>query len=181
MRIERIDPESFSQSVWSGGKTTELYIFPEGASYALRRFDFRISSATVDADESIFTPLPGVMRYITPLSEGFELTVGEASSRFLKRGETLRFMGSERTVCRGRGRDLNLMLSGLPGALGVLRANTAVTLEKRGFIFVYSDEASTLTFPGGEAKLSRRGLARLYADGGERVKPSGDVIVITVE
>ena len=46
--IERISAQRFSTSKWSGGSTTELFIWPKDASYAERRFNIRISTATVD-------------------------------------------------------------------------------------------------------------------------------------
>ena len=65
MNIRVIDPSCFHTSVWSGGKTTELYLYPFDGSYAERRFLFRISSASVDLAESHFTKLEGVTRYLT--------------------------------------------------------------------------------------------------------------------
>ena len=41
-------------SLWSGGRTTEIYIAPEGALYAERNFLFRISTAEVELEESDF-------------------------------------------------------------------------------------------------------------------------------
>ncbi len=41
-------------STWSGGTTTELFIYPEVAEYSERNFDFRISTATVEVEESNF-------------------------------------------------------------------------------------------------------------------------------
>jgi environmental stress-induced protein Ves len=37
---------------WSGGETTELFISPEGSSYKKRDFDFRLSTATVEVNQS---------------------------------------------------------------------------------------------------------------------------------
>lgn len=46
--IEKLPAGEFNISRWSGGTTTELFIWPYGASYAERRFSIRISTATVD-------------------------------------------------------------------------------------------------------------------------------------
>ena len=48
--------------IWSGGTTTELFIYPEGATYEDRNFKFRLSIATVESETSEFTPLAGVKR-----------------------------------------------------------------------------------------------------------------------
>jgi uncharacterized protein len=65
MQIRKAD--AFTASRWSGGTTTELFLFPEGTSYTERNFDFRISRATVETDESAFTPLPGYSRILLVL------------------------------------------------------------------------------------------------------------------
>ena len=121
MIIQPIDPASRRVTNWSGGKTTELYLYPADGSYAERRFAFRISSATVDLLESRFTPLPGVTRYLTPLTEGFYLKRNGAWT-FLPHGSVLCFSGDEDVLCRGSGRDLNLMLNGAHGEMRVLPA-----------------------------------------------------------
>ena len=79
MIIRHLTAGDFRTSTWSGGTTTELYLYPENGSYAARDFLFRISSATVDLPESDFTALPGVERYITPLAGSFTLTHPVAS------------------------------------------------------------------------------------------------------
>ena len=131
----RIIPESeFRTTAWSGGTTTELFIFPDGASYAERRFSARISSATVDIDESVFTALPGVKRFLTPLCAGFELSVN-GSAVSLPFGEVLEFSGEDAVVCRGRGRDLNLMLKGPEGEMRIVSGAFEVSEGAMGFIF----------------------------------------------
>ena len=60
---EKRSPEDYVCSVWSDGTTTQLLIAPEGAHYAARDFLWRVSSATVELDESDFTPLPARHQY----------------------------------------------------------------------------------------------------------------------
>lgn len=57
--------EDFVTSKWSGGSTTELYIYPPQAVYREGNFKCRISSATVEVEKSDFTSLPGVKRYLS--------------------------------------------------------------------------------------------------------------------
>ena len=64
MRIRLIRKEDQPTGTWAGGTTTQLAIGPEGADYASRRFEWRISSARVDLDASDFTPLPGFRRIL---------------------------------------------------------------------------------------------------------------------
>ena len=68
--FEIIKKDQYKVSTWSGGTTTEIFLAPRDGSYADRRFDFRISSATVDLEESDFTPLDGVKRFLTILEGG---------------------------------------------------------------------------------------------------------------
>ena len=58
MIIRHLTAADFRTSAWSGGTTTELFLYPEGGSYAARDFLFRISSATVDLEESDFQRCP---------------------------------------------------------------------------------------------------------------------------
>lgn len=63
-------------SLWSGGRTTEIYIAPEGALYAERNFLFRISTAEVELEESDFTSLPDYNRLIASVSGTMRLAHG---------------------------------------------------------------------------------------------------------
>jgi environmental stress-induced protein Ves len=142
MNIRILDPETRKTTVWSGGKTTELYLYPANGSYAERRFLFRISSATVDLPESRFTRLEGVTRYLTPLSEGFYLK-RNGHWTFLPKGDVLCFSGEEDILCRGSGRDLNLMLKGARGEMRLLpRGDHALTLH--AFLFLYCPQETTV-------------------------------------
>ena len=46
----KLTSPDFVTTTWSGGKTTQLAIAPDGASYAERAFLWRISSATVELE-----------------------------------------------------------------------------------------------------------------------------------
>ena len=144
MQIRIIDPETRKTTAWSGGKTEEWYLCPADGSYAERRFLFRISSATVDLPESHFTPLPGVTRYLTPLCEGFFLKINGRQWRFLPGGSVLRFSGDDDVVCRGRGRDLNLMLKGARGDMRILESG-ATALTPHAFLFLYCPEETAVS------------------------------------
>ena len=68
MRILHLTEKDYKVGQWSGGTTTELFIWPEGADYAKREFSVRVSSARVGLEESDFTPLVGVIILTTPLA-----------------------------------------------------------------------------------------------------------------
>ena len=173
----------FSTSKWSGGVTTELFIWPEGASYAERRFDFRISTALVELEESRFTSLPGVERYLTPLCEsGFSLAINGRAPVRLGKGSVLRFSGADDITCYGSGRDLNLMLKGRVGDMKCLPACASYWLGKAEFAFVYAAEGMSvsLTDENGTAivRLEAGGFARISGSGCLSV--TGNAVLFTV-
>lgn len=100
----------FKTSRWSGGTTTELYIYPEDALYKEGNFKCRISSATVDTDSSEFTSLPGVKRYLSIFGGSLEMIHGNEEKVRLKPYEVDCFDGGVPTVSYGRVVDFNLMV-----------------------------------------------------------------------
>ena len=65
MRFTHLTSKDYVVSNWSGGKTIQIAIAPEGAVYADRDFLWRVSSATADLDESDYTPLPDYERWLS--------------------------------------------------------------------------------------------------------------------
>lgn len=174
MRILLLTEKDYKVGLWSGGSTTELFIWPKGADYARREFTLRVSSARVDLEESDFTPLTGVTRYITPLSGGFTLTHPDGQPVVMGPLCTpYRFSGEISTHCLGKATDFNLMLKGVEGEMTLCQevwhlrpgfnclyavADTAVelaegyTLKAGELLVVFAEEAST-------AKISTRAIA----------------------
>lgn len=98
-------------STWSGGTTTQLTIFPAGASYANRDFQWRLSTATVQASASTFTALPGFKRLLMVLSGQMTLAHQGHHQVTLNKSEQDQFSGAWTTLCHGTGQDFNLMLA----------------------------------------------------------------------
>ncbi|WP_326909312.1 HutD family protein [Sedimentibacter sp. MB31-C6] len=109
--IKIIKEKDFITSEWSGGKTTQMYIYPEESSYKELNFKWRISSATVDLKESDFTELAGVYRFITSLDNNLKLTHDYKKYIELKPFDIYEFCGDIRTHSFGQVKDFNLMLS----------------------------------------------------------------------
>ena len=161
MRILHLSEKDYKTSIWSGGTTTELFIWPQGADYAKREFTFRISSAVVELAESDFTPLPGVERWITPLQGGFTLThPGKAPVVMGPLAEPYRFSGEEPTHCVGQATDFNLMLKGVMGQMTLCHDAAPV---KPGFNCYYAPAT-----------------ARVWLDR-EYVLSAGDLLVVFAE
>lgn len=114
MKWDIIEKSHYNTSTWAHGTTTQLYIFPENGDYAKREFDWRISSATVDADETTFTALYGVKRWIMPIDAALHLEhkyQGKALySITLNPYEAHCFRGDWDTGSKGKAKDFNLMM-----------------------------------------------------------------------
>ncbi|MFT8361979.1 MAG: HutD family protein [Sporolactobacillus sp.] len=98
-------------SSWSGGETTEFFIYPESASYASRQFSFRFSSATVTQPRSTFSMLSGYYRYLIPLDQPITLHYQGHGSAHLAPLESAAFDGGWTTESVGACRDFNVMIN----------------------------------------------------------------------
>lgn len=146
MRILHLTKAQQTVSTWSGGTTTQLFIWPENADYASREFQLRISSATVELAESDFTSLPGVERYIIPLDGSFTLTHPLVDPIFLDPWATpYRFCGETPTHCVGVATDFNLMLKGVEGNMEICSGEQCL---QPGFHGLYPQESCTWQLNG---------------------------------
>lgn len=122
---------------WAGGTTTQLAIYPAGAEYTKFNFLFRLSTATVEVEESTFTFMPGVTRHLMIL-EG-QLTI-DHKGRYKKQLDRFGydvFNGEWPTTAKGKVTDFNLMVREKSGgklqAL-VLRGREEETITHRAKI-----------------------------------------------
>lgn len=98
-------------SHWGGGTTTQLCIYPFDSDYVKRNCIFRISSATIDIEESIFTKLPGYNRTLMVLKGSLKLIHADHHTKKLKPLETDNFQGDWDTKSKGKAVDFNVMTS----------------------------------------------------------------------
>lgn len=121
MIIKIFNEEAYTQTAWSGGVTTELYIYPENSSYQQRDFLFRLSTATVELEESLFTKLEGIKRKLMVLEGEVTLIHKDHHQKALRAFEQDLFMGDWETSSHGKVKDFNLMMKeGLAGTLDVI-------------------------------------------------------------
>jgi len=106
-----IKAKQYKTTRWSGGTTTQLFIFPESADYQKRDFLFRISTATVETEESTFTSLPGYKRILMVLAGSLLIKHKGQYEKKLKKFEQDTFDGGWKTIAVGKVTDFNLMMA----------------------------------------------------------------------
>ena len=136
MNVEQFTHTHYKQATWSGGKTTELFLFPSGADYQRRTFDYRISSATIEQQYSEFTLLPGYQRLLMPLEGAVTLTHGEQTIR-LETYDVGAFDGEIPTTSEGKCVDFNLIYKkSMQGEMRIVQAyNSLFSIEKDSYLY----------------------------------------------
>lgn len=161
MRIIR--KEEYRKTSWRCGTTTEIFLYPEDGDYARRQFDYRISSATLETEESVFTPLPGITRVILPLENTMVLVHGKDEEVMIAPYQSYSFSGETVTKGIGINRDFNLLLNhGKQGHVEVItidglgslveQAENTLYFYEKGFLPL---EVSGITIRPGDSLLVR--------------------------
>jgi environmental stress-induced protein Ves len=175
-------PDSRTTVSWASGASTEMFIYPSGGSFAERRFLFRISTATVEAEESTFTFFEGITRHLMILKGGLELIHEGRYTRRLKPFDHDTFSGEWSTRSKGRATDFNLMLkNGASGSLvhhAVKSGNTAMLFADAEFCFIYIAGGSFTIDK--EARVSAGDLVQAGHGAGLRLAGEGDLVEIRV-
>lgn len=112
MKFTHISSEEFKINTWSGGTTTQLFIYPPTTNYQQQNFNFRLSSATVEIEESTFTLLPRVSRKLMILEGNITINHKNHYSKQLKKWDIDSFEGNWETSSIGKCTDFNLMTTG---------------------------------------------------------------------
>ncbi len=174
MEIKHLKQGDFKTAAWSGGTTTELFLWPADGSYADRNFTLRISSAAVSVPESDFTALPGVYRYITPLTGSFTLTHPGKPPVFLEPlAEPYGFSGGEKTHCVGLATDFNLMLKGVAGSMTL--AGEQETLAP-GFHGLFAPQGAAICLADAVYRLAAGELLTVFAEEALTARLHGPVL-----
>ena len=104
------EEKDYLVSHWAGGTTAQIAIAPAGALYGDRDFLWRVSSARVELEESVFTSLPDYHRWISTLAGGMALSHQGGEKITLAPYQIHQFDGGWETRSWGRCTDFNLML-----------------------------------------------------------------------
>jgi len=143
MKTHLLKKSDFAHSSWAGGETTQLFIYPYESDFKSRKFDFRISTATVKIEESDFTSLSGFSRKLMVLDGEILLKHKNHHIVKLKKFEVDNFEGSWETKCIGTCEDFNIITkSGIASELYHLNVcnNELIKLKynnKTSFISIY--------------------------------------------
>lgn len=68
MSIQIFSKKDFVINKWSGGQTTQFFIYPTDSKLENRNFIFRVSSATFTTTSSVFSDFSGYQRYILAMN-----------------------------------------------------------------------------------------------------------------
>lgn len=158
---------------WASGTSTEIFIYPSNGDFATRNFTFRISTATVEAEESTFTFFEGITRHLMILKGNLELIHEGRYTKQLAPFEQDTFFGEWPTKSKGKVTDFNLMLkNGATGSLEAIRLAAGETYELDSF----SDSYSFLYLVDGTAQV---GAIQLEA--GDLVQFNGKRVLLANE
>ncbi len=143
--IQPITANEQVRSEWSGGTTTQLFIYPKESSYAERNFSLRISTATIDVEESDFTALPGYERLLMILDGNLLITHNHQSSKPLLPYEVHAFSGDWQTSAKGKVIDFNVIyhpnLTPSIRYLSLVKQQThALSSDHLNFLYLVSGE-----------------------------------------
>lgn len=181
--IRVLNEKDYSQSTWSGGKTTQICLFPPQGRYEIGQFDFRLSSATVLLEESVFSSLPGYQRIIMSLDQTLTLTHKTRSgsdSRTVKLApfETDYFDGDDETTSIGQCQDFNLIYTEqYEGAMQAIKLGEKRPVSANQFYCLYflTDGEVVISGLGDSKVISCKKSNTLIIE--SREKESGYVIM----
>ena len=136
--------EYFQAKTWANGTTTELVKYPLDSDFLKRDFIFRISTATVEAEESTFSDFSGLTRILMILEGSLTLIHEGRYQKDLNPYDQDTFDGSWSTRSIGKVRDFNVMFNSQ--ARASLCAKSLVSnqsevieiTEKRFVLFVHT-------------------------------------------
>lgn len=161
----------FRVSNWTGGKTKQLAIFPESASYLERNFLWRLSTATCEKEESLFSRLPDFDRVLMVLEGSVVLAHQDVRVARLQELEQDRFDGAYTTKSFGRITDYNLMVAkGCEGFLDVVAPESESRSLELGSGEGYEHRSVCL--------FCRDGFAAVTVDGRTVMVSPGEQLVV---
>jgi environmental stress-induced protein Ves len=140
-----IHPLNSSKTIsWASGTSTELFVYPPDGDFQTRAFDYRISTATVEAEETNFSDFTGLTRILLILNGKLTLIHEGRYSKELDTFDQDRFDGSWITKSKGKVQDFNVMFnenydaSVLHLALQANKSHEITLDESKTFLFIFN-------------------------------------------
>ena len=144
--ITLLKSSDFQVSDWSGGKTKQLYLSPSTGDYGRREFDYRLSTATVEAAESEFSDLSGFHRILISLDHPLRLlNASRQEETALDPFIPYFFEGSDFITSRGTCTDFNLIYSDHYQGQMIAISNGQELSRDDEIQFIYALEDLTVT------------------------------------
>ena len=110
MKQKVIHASDVIRKKWSGGISSQYYIYPEGADRSTGEYAFIVTSATVELEASTFSDYTGFDRVIMSLTNPYTLVHNDEEVCHLQPFEPHAFTGEEKTVSKGVYTDFNLIM-----------------------------------------------------------------------
>ena len=160
-------------SRWSGGQTAEIALWPPESSYARRDFLWRLSSATVECETSVFTSLPDYDRVIALLYGDLTLDVAGQTVP-LGLCQPYAFDGGPPVTSTGCAVDFNLMLR-KGKCTGEMRPlHSGELFLTAGEHLFYAADPMTVRWKNGGCVLPAGGCLRITLCRGESVQVTAE-------
>ena len=110
MKQKVIHASDVIRKKWSGGVSSQYYIYPEGADRSTGEYAFIVTSATVELETSTFSDYTGFDRVIMSITKPYTLVHNEEEVCHLQPFEPHAFTGEESTRSEGVYTDCNLIM-----------------------------------------------------------------------
>ena len=154
---------------WSGGTTSEIFIFPKTADFKKGDYQLRISIATVDIESTTYTSLPGASRTLLVLEGHLHLNHLNEHRADLHQYEQDSFLGDWTTESIGKVTNFNVMTKGAITSsvqfIDSATINGDLKLKKGDFIYLIKGEVSL-----GKAELAKSESIHIANDTNNELK-----------
>lgn len=117
--VQVLSQKEYAVSYWSGGKTSQVLIWPPKSEFKKHNFLWRISLATMEVEDSPFTKFDGFHRILHLLDGESRLTFTDGRAYVLHPGDEVCFYGTDEIKSSGKAGDLNLIMA--DGVWGEMR------------------------------------------------------------
>lgn len=156
-----ISKEEFKTTAWSGGETSQLYIYPETSDFAKKDFLFRLSSASFTSNQSDFSDFTGYDRYILALRGNLYLDHERSYVRDLSPYEIEYFSGHWKTRSKNSLDciDYNYIVrSGRKSKMQIFEVGETYRPSEKSIISLYSIKGIRLDLEGDLVEIPAGGL-----------------------